>query len=798
MRTRHRALHPIRLTLPALRWCRLCFLLCWLCGLGLAATARDLPQATPLWSAPDGPAQSAAASEWLEALRHDIANAAPACPPASMPALSSTISAQAFRLQADSLASGPAIVYLQDPVASTFVVVSKDRQGCPSIYVGGRWHPSAQREYLSPYPNTRLPQGSAGSDIQVVVQDGRVLRPWVQVSPEPEFRRDTLLIWMLLATLIAVLLMVILAMTGLLSSSRMVKPYVLYVAAFLWWNVQEFGMDAAWFADLFPPGIFVPLQCVSVALVILAIGWNMVEFLGLQGLTRMLIGGGQVLSAAVFVAAIWWPPGYRMGSLVLGINAGLTMVLLMRHVRHPDVPVRLFAAGFVATMIGGGMQSLSVAMPAFESHRYAVYAYALGGFVQVLFWLLAVTTRLRHERRQLIQGRSEELEQQVAQATAELVQRKQAAEEANRAKSDFLAAASHDLRQPSHAIGMLIARLGQFPMEADMRQVQRSLEMSAHAMQELLDELMDYSRLDASRQSIALRPVAMEPLLASLRDTLVPMATEKGLRLHIRPTRLCVWSDHVMLRRMVMNLAQNAIRYTAQGTVLIACRPTGNGRHVEIQCWDSGIGIAPQQHAQIFKEFFQIGNSARDRNHGMGLGLSIVQRSAQLLGHELTLRSEPGCGSRFSIMLPRSLVATPEPAPVDTSILDLNHFSGLKVLLIEDDEPSRDAMTGLLTSWGCEVQSAASGDMARACIRQQPRPALILSDYRLGGAENGISVVADLRSITGHPIPACLISGDMDATLLEEIKAQHMSLLNKPVRPAKLRSLIRHLVSTKN
>ena len=717
------------------------------------------------------------------------------CPKLNMPRIDGNRPAVAMRLQRTSDLAGPAIVYLQDPVASTFVVVFRDPQGCPSIYVGGRWSTFSQREYLSPFPNTRLPEIPSGTEIQVVIQDERVLRPFVQLSSESDFRQENLLVWMMLAALVAVLIMVIVMMNGFVGRNRIVTAYVIYVASFLWWIVQEFGMAAAWFPGLFPPSSFVVIQCVSVAIVILGIGWTIVEFLALKGVARALIGGGQILSACTFVAAIAWPQGYQAGSLILGLNAVPTMVLLLRHLRHSDLPVKLFAIGFTATMVGGGAQSLSVAFAGSASNPFAVYAFAMGGFVQVMFWMLAITTRLKRERSQLIQWRSEELEHQVTEATAELMLKKQVAEDATRAKSDFLAAASHDLRQPTHALGMLIARLGQFPMEPGMHQVQRSLEASVYAMQDLLDELMDFSRLDSNTEKIELRPVALDQILIHLRDTLTPLAASKGLRLRIRPTTLCVLSEPIMLRRMIMNLALNAIRYTPHGTLLIAFRPTRDGRQIKIEVWDSGVGIAQEHHVPIFKEFYQIGNAARDRHKGIGLGLSIVQRSAQLLGHTIALRSQLGCGSRFTILLSKALVTLPAPVSKKAETLDPANISGLNVLLVEDDDLSRNAVEALLVSWGCRVLAASSGVQARELIQINPLPDIIVSDYRLGELENGITVVAELRAIAGRQIPACLISGDMDSELMIQIKSHDMSLLHKPVRPAKLRSLIRHLMA---
>lgn len=242
-----------------------------------------------------------------------------------------------------------------------------------------------------------------------------------------------------------------------------------------------------------------------------------------------------------------------------------------------------------------------------------------------------------------------------------------------------------------------------------------------------------------------------------------------------------------------MNLAQNAIRYTPAGTVLMTCRLTNHGTKVRIEVWDSGIGIAEEQHSLIFKEFFQVGNPARDRNKGIGLGLSIVKRGAELLGHSIALRSAPGCGSRFSIELPS---CEPQPlvaeSPADAPTMSSTDLLGVDLLIVEDDAMSSHALQEILTTWGCLVRTASTADQAVALLRERV-PAIIVSDYRLGDEENGVELIARMRVLVGQDIPACVISGDMDASLALEVNQHGLRLLHKPVRPAKLRSLIRQL-----
>lgn len=392
----------------------------------------------------------------------------------------------------------------------------------------------------------------------------------------------------------------------------------------------------------------------------------------------------------------------------------------------------------------------------------------------------------------------DELEQRVASVTQELRLKKDEAERATLAKSRFLAAASHDLRQPTHALGMFVARLGQLPMDEPTRQLVGSLDASVQAMQDLLDGLLDVSRLDAGAVQVQVRPVNLADMLNALRVALGPVATEKGLRLRVRPTRLWAMSDPLLLQRMVMNLASNALRYTEQGTVLVCCRPVDGGQGVRIDVLDSGIGISTEHQSEIFKEFYQVGNAARDRVRGLGLGLNIVERSAQLLGHPVALRSSLGCGTRFSITAPVAVPSEPGPVVVPADVPVIAALEGVQVLVIEDDDFSLEALCDLLESWGCRVSAAATQDQARGLLHNGYVPDAIVSDYRLGAGGNGLRLIADLRALAGRDIPACLMSGDTDGGLMQATKDAGLTLLHKPVRPAKLRNLLRHLVAAAN
>ena len=401
--------------------------------------------------------------------------------------------------------------------------------------------------------------------------------------------------------------------------------------------------------------------------------------------------------------------------------------------------------------------------------------------------LLRMSDRLAHVQ--------QDLENQVATVTQALREKMETAELATQAKSRFLAAASHDLRQPIHALGMFVARLAQLSHDAPTRHLIGNLEASVRALQNLLDGLLDISRLESKAVQIKLQRFPVMELFERLDQDLAPIALDKGLRLHIRPCPVWVQSDPVLLYRILLNLVGNALRYTNQGGVVVACRPTGTASHVKLEVWDSGIGIAPEHQEAVFKEFYQVANPERQRGQGLGLGLNIVQRSCQLLHHPLQLASRPGVGTRLRLTLPVA------PRPQEQAVLPLAEAPreqgghGCAVLVVEDDDLVRDALVGLLQSWGFRVARASGLNDAKQLIQNGFVPELIISDYRLDDAAHGMEVIVQLRQQLARPVPACLISADNDPELLQAAQAAQLSLLRKPVRPAKLRSLINRLLA---
>ena len=379
------------------------------------------------------------------------------------------------------------------------------------------------------------------------------------------------------------------------------------------------------------------------------------------------------------------------------------------------------------------------------------------------------------------------LEQKIQERTRQL-------ELAGQAKSRFFAAASHDLRQPMHALGLFIAQLRNHVRAPATREIVGQAEASVAAMRNLLDGLLDISKLDAGVLTPHFEDFPINPLLQRMESSFGSAAREKGLTLRAVPSRLVVRSDPMLLERIVLNLVSNAIRYTARGGIVVGCRRRGGRARIEV--WDSGMGIPADKQQDIFQEFFQLANPEHDRGKGLGLGLAIVERSARLLDHRIALRSTPGEGSMFAIELP---LGDAQAGGVSTGPVARRPGASLNdkfVVVVDDEALVREGMQGLLASWGCRVLSVASGDEALAALAGEGRtPDAIICDYRLRGEENGIAVIQRLQSTCAADVPAVLISGDTAPERLREAKASGYRLLHKPVQPAKLRAVLSHLCS---
>jgi signal transduction histidine kinase len=356
---------------------------------------------------------------------------------------------------------------------------------------------------------------------------------------------------------------------------------------------------------------------------------------------------------------------------------------------------------------------------------------------------------------------------------------KDLAERANLAKSKFLAAASHDLRQPVHAQGLFLEVLSRTELNKQQSELVTSARAASEASSDLLNALLDLSRIEAGVIEPQLQPFRLQPLLNKIENELAPQADAKNIVYRSRETRLSVQTDPVLLELILRNLVSNAIRYTSNGGVLVACRTHGSQAVVEV--WDTGVGIAPEHQQGIFREFHQLGNPERDRRKGLGLGLAIADGLARAMGYELTLKSTSGRGSVFRLTLP--LVSN---APESSIMMQSRtRLLNARLLFIDDDEIVREGMLHLLRDWGCECEAAESIEEALALV-QLNVPDVIVSDYRLREQRTGVEAIAAVRKLIGSDIPALLITGDTAPTRLREAQASGIPLLHKPVSPGLL------------
>ncbi|MCF7750765.1 response regulator [Bacillus subtilis subsp. subtilis] len=391
-------------------------------------------------------------------------------------------------------------------------------------------------------------------------------------------------------------------------------------------------------------------------------------------------------------------------------------------------------------------------------------------YSRITYRSMLETVRLRFENLALI----EDLQAQRDKAQA-----------ADQAKSRFLAAASHDLRQPIHALSLFVAALSTLAQRGQLSAVEACtlaarLRAVIANVSGLLNGLLDVSRLEAGVVAVARAPMPLQPLLDQLQHQYAPQAVQRGLRWRVVGTRAWVDTDPVLLTRMLDNLLVNALRYTRHGGVLLGVRRQAG--QIRIQVLDSGPGIAVDQQSRVFDEFVQLHNPQRDREQGLGLGLAIVRRTATLLGHGLQLHSTPGRGTCVTVSMPR--VAPVPVVPATRAAADAP--VGLGIVVVDDDAVVLEAVAGLLRLWGHRVHAACSVSAVLAVHLQAERqaPALVdvlLVDHRLGDGMDGPRAIALLQDYLGSAVPAIILSGDTSAQGLREATASGHRLLHKPI-----------------
>jgi CheY-like chemotaxis protein len=380
------------------------------------------------------------------------------------------------------------------------------------------------------------------------------------------------------------------------------------------------------------------------------------------------------------------------------------------------------------------------------------------------------------------------LQESHATLEGKVEERTRQLEAANLAKSRFLAAASHDLRQPLHAVGLFVAQLHGRLRASERGQLVRRIEAALSAMNDLFSALLDISKLDAGGTTANITAFPVAQLLAHAETTFAEAAREKGLSLRVMRSNAWIRSDFILLERVVFNLVSNALRYTDRGGLLLGCRKRGDNLCIEV--WDTGIGIPADQYEKIFGEFYRLGEPDRDRRASLGLGLAIVDRACRLLNHRVDVRSVPGTGSVFTVTVPIAPAQEKTFAPLIPVRNQLDRSNGKLVLVIDNDPLVLEGMGGILRSWGCRVITALTDGKALEVLTEQKNlPDLIISDYHLADGRTGLEAIERLRGALSSPIPAFLISGDTTPEALREAKAKGCHLLHKPVDPMALRAM---------
>lgn len=385
------------------------------------------------------------------------------------------------------------------------------------------------------------------------------------------------------------------------------------------------------------------------------------------------------------------------------------------------------------------------------------------------------------------------LEARIAVATAELQRQKDRAEQANRTKTQFLAAASHDLRQPLQALGMFSHALRRRVADPATIELVEGVGRGVDSLEAVIEALLDISKLDAGAVTPRLEDMPLGPLLENIGDAFRPTADVNDLGLAIVPTKAWVRSDPLLLMRILSNLVSNALRYTARGGVVVGCRR--HGPLLGIEVWDTGRGIEPAKQSEIFREFIQLGRPERAHDKGLGLGLAIVDRLCKLLEHPIRMRSILGKGTVFEVLVPRvePVIAQSDVAPAEQEAAPL---AGLRLLLVDDERDVLMALAGYLELRGAEVLLASSSREAEATLRRETTPPdLIVTDYRLGSDDDGVTLLNLLRAFYGPTLPGIILTGESSPETLRILAGSGYPMLSKPVHPHDLESLIAEVLS---
>ncbi len=491
-----------------------------------------------------------------------------------------------------------------------------------------------------------------------------------------------------------------------------------------------------------------------------------------------------------------WFTWYRINHAILGLLWSLLSVMVMS---DASTPYQFAMLAGLAMLAAGAMTSLGIDYPSYRAFLIALLVPTIAVFLSQRMWLHAgmglVTSlflsymfwsgkRFNQNYIESLRLRFENLG-----LVRDLTLQKDAAEAANQAKSRFLAAASHDLRQPMYALNLYLGAIQNTDLPENAGELLFNAQQCASAMDDMFSVLLDMSRLDAGAVIPVMRDFPVRNILGRISLEFGPPAREKGLDLRVAMSSCFVRCDPALAERIVRNFVSNAVRHTRHGTILLGCRRMKHGLRIAV--FDTGPGIPEDKQHAVFEEYYQLGNPERDRSKGLGLGLAIVKRLSSLLAASITLRSEPGRGSMFAVDFPYGNAATEEAPSASESPGCQADLNGRMILVIEDEAMIRDALRTLLEQWHCAVLEAAEGDEAVERVSMLPAaPDAIICDYRLRGGDNGLSAIEKVRQEFCVDIPALLVTGDTEPDRILEIRESGLSVLHKPLQPDSLREAL--------
>ncbi len=497
---------------------------------------------------------------------------------------------------------------------------------------------------------------------------------------------------------------------------------------------------------------------------------------------------GTLLTAALWGWAAWsfYPFGSALQQIVL-ILVVYTFCVACVPILAPQFALYLAFVGLVYLP--------AIARVALQDGGLGIQTAAVMLIAMAMTIVLGRDYRRAFDHVSRLQMRTEALMEQLRAEKAASDAARRQAEVANRAKTQFFAAASHDLRQPLHALSLFAEALRQRSHEDAVVELVNSINASVDALDGLFSELLDITRMDTG--GVEVKPVdfPIADVFHRLRLHFEPTAFEKGLALRFRGEQHHVRADPLLVERILRNLVSNAIRYTQDGGVLVSCRR--RGERLALQVWDSGPGILEVEQQRVFEEFYQVPGSAAPlpgQKKGLGLGLAIVKRLASLMGEPLALSSVPGRGTVFTLELPEGKPVPVSGASVPAKALPALTLDGQLILVVEDDPAVRGGMALLLEGWGAQVASfdsiAASTQWARECGSGLVRPRMLIVDYQLGNGQTGVEAIHALRATFGCTVPAIMVTGSTITGSDADAERHDFHVLIKPVVPGKLRAMI--------